>query len=165
MAKKTRSTKRSSKKTASRKMPSTKKKSATRKKTTSSRSKSSSSQIEAMSTQEIQRHLQSRERRIRSLERKRERILGKIAEVDEELAQHAGRIPGAGGRRPRNEQNLSDALVDVLNGREMNVTDAAEEVKRSGYMTTAANFRTIVNQKLITDKRFKKVRRGVYTVK
>ena len=71
----------------------------------------------------------------------------------------------AGGRkRPRNDSNLVDALHKLLTGKQMSVTDAAEAVQKAGYQTSAANFRTIVNQTLIKFRsRFKKVSRGVYT--
>jgi hypothetical protein len=45
----------------------------------------------------------------------------------------------------------------------MSVTQATQKVQDAGYKTTAANFRTIVNQTLIRDNRFKRVSRGQYT--
>ncbi|MEM9082824.1 MAG: hypothetical protein AAGB34_04445 [Planctomycetota bacterium] len=45
----------------------------------------------------------------------------------------------------------------------MSVTDAAHAVQQAGYATTSDNFRTIVNQTLLKDKRFKRVARGQYT--
>ncbi|MEM9560690.1 MAG: hypothetical protein AAF995_10315, partial [Planctomycetota bacterium] len=77
----------------------------------------------------------------------------------------AGRRPGrpAAGKRFRNASNLADALHAVLRGKQMGVTEAAEAVQAAGYQTTAANFRVIVNQTLLKDKRIKKVSRGVYT--
>ncbi len=121
--------------------------------------------IDSLSTEEIQKHLRARERKVRSLERRRTKLLEQVAEIDNELVQHRGFATSSGGKRPRNEKNLGEAIHGVLKGKEMRVPEVVQAVIGSGYLTTATNFRTIVNQKLITDKRFKKVRRGVYTTK
>ncbi len=71
----------------------------------------------------------------------------------------------AGRKRPKNEQNLSDALVEVLKNKTMGVSEVAEAVQAAGYQTSSANFRTIVNQTLLKDPRIKKVSRGQYTAK
>jgi len=120
-----------------------------------------------MSMADLQAELQRRERGIRKLERRRERLLNELAQVDSELAS-VGALSAAGGirRRPRNENNLVDSLAIVLKNKTMSVTDVTAEVQAAGYMTTAANFRTIVNQALIREKKvFKKISRGQYTAK
>ena len=62
--------------------------------------------------------------------------------------------------------NLVDSLAKVLKSKTLSVTEATEAVQKAGYLTTAANFRTIVNQALIREtKVFKKVSRGQYTAK
>lgn len=122
----------------------------------------SSVKLEDMTTQELQDQLRLRERRVRSLERKRDRLTEQLEEINLEIHKLGG-SHAAGGRRPRNAQNLSDSLAAVLKGKQMNVTEVTAAVQEAGYITTAANFRTIVNQRLIQDKRFKKVSRGVYT--
>jgi hypothetical protein len=59
---------------------------------------------------------------------------------------------------------LVDALANVLDGKTMSVTESADAVLASGYVTTSPNFRTIVNQTFIKNRsRFKKVSRGRYT--
>ncbi len=121
----------------------------------------------AMSTAELQAELQRRERNVRKLERRREKLLEDLSTVEQALAEE-GALSAAGGirRRPRNEKNLVDSLADVLKGKEMSVTEVTQAVQQAGYMTTAANFRTIVNQALIREnKRFKKVSRGRYTAR
>ena len=67
--------------------------------------------------------------------------------------------------RPKNDQNLSDALVGVLSGQVMGVSEVADAVQKAGYKTSSDNFRVIVNQTLLRDKRIKKVARGQYTAK
>lgn len=129
--------------------------------------------LSAMTLTDLQRELRRRQRgvetRVRRLERKRESMAAKLAAIDAELAQHGrhmGRVGAAGGRRrPRNEMKLADALVKVLTNSTMSVTDAAVAVQKAGYQTTSPSFRTIVNQTLLKDKRFKRVERGQYTAK
>ena len=61
--------------------------------------------------------------------------------------------------------SLVDALAKVLKGKTMGVAEAGEAVKRVGYKTNAANFRTMVNIALIKGGKFKRVDRGQYTAK
>jgi hypothetical protein len=56
------------------------------------------------------------------------------------------------GRPPRGGQ--ADEVGDILEG-----------VTSSGYRSGSANFRGIINQTLIKDKRFGQVERGVYELK
>jgi len=129
--------------------------------------KQSTSTPASMSTAELQAELQRRERNVRRLERRREKLIADLGEVEQALAAE-GALSASGGirRRPRNEKSLVDSLADVLKGKEMSVTEVTQAVQEAGYMTTAANFRTIVNQALIREnKRFKKVSRGRYTAK
>lgn len=126
-----------------------------------------SGSLNTMSLAELQAELHRREKGIRKLERRRERLLDELAGIDVELAA-VGALSASGGvrRRPRNEMNLVDSLAKVLKNKTMSVTEATEAVQKAGYMTTAANFRTIVNQALIREKKvFKKVARGQYTAK
>jgi hypothetical protein len=139
-----------------------------KKKKVTRRSKSNSpSNPLTMTTAELHAELQRRERNVRKLERRREKLLTDLSEVEQSLAAE-GALSAAGGirRRPRNEMNLVDSLAQVLKGKEMSVTEVTQAVQQAGYMTTAANFRTIVNQALIREnKKFKKVSRGRYTAR
>lgn len=118
-----------------------------------------------MSITALQSEIRRREKHAVSLQKRREKLLKQLAEIDAEIASIGGLGGGAGrgGRRPRNESNLPEALAQVLTGKTMSVTEAAEAVQKAGYITTSPNFRTIVNQALIRDKRFKRVGRGLYT--
>ena len=123
--------------------------------------------LDNMSMAEIQAELNRRERGVRKLERRREKLLGELTEIDGQLAA-VGALSASGGvrRRPRNEMNLVDSLATVLNGKTMSVTEVTGEVQKAGYLTTAANFRTIVNQALIRENKvFKKISRGQYTAR
>ena len=114
--------------------------------------------------------------------RKRTRLASQVQAIDAEIAERGvelggmanaginaavsgGLATGGGRKRPRNAQNLADALADVLSKQTLSVTEVSEEVQRHGYKTTSPNFRTIVNQTLINDRRFKRVGRGLYTSK
>ncbi len=123
--------------------------------------------LDSMSMAEIQAELNRRERGVRKLERRREKLLAELAEIDGQLAS-VGALSASGGvrRRPRNEMNLVDSLATVLDGKTMSVTEVTGAVQKAGYLTTAANFRTIVNQALIREKKvFKKISRGQYTAR
>ena len=122
------------------------------------------SDLTGMSIEALQSEIKRREKQAKALQRRREKLVKQHAEVDAEIAAIGG-VPGGagGGRRPRNESNLPDALANVLYHKELTVTEAADAVRAAGYITTSPNFRTIVNQALIRDERFKRVGRGLYT--
>jgi len=124
------------------------------------------SQLDQVSIEDLQSEIRRRERQLKALERRREKLVEQLEMIDEEIRIAGGAMASIEGRkRPRNEQNLADALVELLSDQTLNVTRIAEEVQRSGYRTTSPNFRTIVNQTLIKDKRFERVGRGQYTAK
>lgn len=131
----------------------------------------SSGSLKGVSLSDLQQELRRRQAGASSLIRKRETLAAKLAKIDADLAAlgiQGGRgksagIP-AGRKRPINDMNLVEYLQKVLKGKTMGVTEAANAVMKAGYKTTAANFRTIVNQTLIKHKTiFKKVERGQYT--
>ncbi|MBO6514533.1 MAG: hypothetical protein JJ974_11260 [Phycisphaerales bacterium] len=139
----------------------------TKKKASSRSGGKSGSKLGSVSFEELQAEMARRSKVVGRLERKRTRLQAELAQVDAELAEY-GALSASGGirRRPRNEMNLVDTLQKVLKNKTMSVTDAAQAARDAGYMTTAANFRTIVNQALIREtKTFKKVSRGQYTAK
>ncbi|MEM1423478.1 MAG: hypothetical protein AAGH64_05685 [Planctomycetota bacterium] len=125
-------------------------------------------ELNEKSIAELKNEIKRRERQLTTLHRRREKLVSQLAEIDEQIAELGGTASGAspigGGRkRYRNDSNLADALVDLLKTQTLSVTAAAIEVQKAGYKTTSPNFRTIVNQTLLRDKRFKRVGRGLYT--
>jgi hypothetical protein len=118
-----------------------------------------------LSIRDLHAEIRKRERVAGGLLRKRERLAERLAAIDEQIRKAGLNTPGTGGGvRPRNEMSLVEALAKTLKGKTLSVTDAAEAVQTAGYKTSAANFRTIVNQALIKNtKIFKKVERGLYT--
>ena len=124
--------------------------------------------LSKVSTSELASELKRRGRHIKTLERRRDRIAAQYDAIEAEIESLGGALAAAGGkvkRRPRNSMNLQDSLVKLLKNKTMGVTEIAEQVQKAGYKTSSANFRTIVNQALITGDAFKRVSRGKYTVK
>lgn len=123
--------------------------------------------------EDIKKEVAKRQKTVDALAKRRARLLDELGEVDGELRRLGGVIgangrivalTGPGRKRPRNEMNLANSLAKVLANKAMSVTEVAEAVQEAGYATTSPNFRTIVNQTLIKDRRFKRVSRGRYTV-
>jgi len=122
--------------------------------------------LSTLSTTELQSEIKRRSRKLGALQRKRDKLEAQLREVQQEIDGLGGEVTADGRRRcPRNDQNLADALADLLKSKTLSVTEAAIEVQKAGYRTTSPNFRTIVNQTLLKDKRFRRVSRGKYTAK
>lgn len=123
------------------------------------------SKLSNASTIELQREIIRRRRGVASLVRKRDKLMKQLQEVESEIREHGVTVGESGRKRPRNTQNLADALAALLSKTTLSVTEAAEKVQEAGYRTTSPNFRTIVNQTFLKDKRFRRVSRGRYTAK
>src|SRR5688500_12738250 len=133
------------------------------------------SELSAMSIGDLERLIEKRRKQVNRLLRKRATILRKVGALDEEIRGLGGSIDmserGAGsagnGRRARNDRPLADVVVEVLQkaGEPMKVSDIADKVQVTGYRSTSANFRGIVNQLLIKDKRFTSPSRSLYQMK
>lgn len=149
------------------------------KKTTKKRAKkatrrSTTRKLDNIPLDDLAREMRRRQREVGKLTKKRDRLAGQLADLDKEIAALGGAVSGGGygttatgkvRRRPRNDASLGESLLGVLKNKTLSVTEAAEAVQRAGYQTTSSSFRTIVNQTLIKDPRFKKVSRGKYTAK
>lgn len=120
----------------------------------------------------IHAELRRRARRAATLQRRRDRLARRIEALDEQIrslggsaARRNGRVRG-GGRRAHNKQTLVASLHEVLNGKTMRVTEAAQAVQQAGYKTGSRSFRVQVNIALIKNpKLFRRVGRGQYTAK
>ena len=112
------------------------------------------------------------------LERERAKVARRLQQLDTRLdalggGNGKGRGAGGGGggggtgSRVRNEKSLIEMIEGVLgkSAKPMKVGDIADAVKSGGYRTNSANFRGIVNQTLIKDKRFTSAGRGLYQMK
>lgn len=121
-----------------------------------------------LSLAELNQIMESRRADLQKLRKERSDLQRELDRVDRQIF----RIEGAGGRRGgngrvRNEKSLNDTIEDVLRagGKPMPVGDIMEGVLKTGYRSNSANFRGIVNQTLIKDKRFHATERGLYAIK
>ena len=115
----------------------------------------------------LQHIMENRKTELNRLRKQRTKIQRDLDAVDREIGQIEGSGIGRGGGRARNAKSLNDTLEDVLrsNGKPMKVGDIVDAVKATGYRSSSANFRGIVNQTLIKDKRFGASERGMYQIK
>ena len=121
---------------------------------------------------DLERILDERRSEVNRLQRQRADVQRKLNDLDRQIAKLVGAGGGLGGRRggggrARNDQSLADMIESALrsNGGPMKVGDITDAVQRAGYRSGSANFRGIVNQMLIKDKRFAATDRGVYGIK
>lgn len=136
--------------------------------------------LDRVSTSKLFAELERREGQLEELSEHREQLAAELEAVDQEIAALSGSTPATprrigvgkrrpgrprGGKRPHNEMTLPEAMAKGMGSKAMGVSDIADAVLASGYKTNAANFRVMVNQTLLKDKRFKKVERGIYRVK
>ena len=136
-----------------------------------------------LSTAQLSQELERRRGMLDDLVRQRDTINAELQELEAAFGPAAGSSPngrrrrgrkpgrptahqGRRGPRARNSTNLVGALQGVLNGKTMKVTDIADAVQKAGYKTNSSNFRVIVNQALLANRKaFKKVARGEYTAR
>lgn len=142
--------------------------------------------LESIDTTTLHAELQRRQRSLGKLEARHNKLLIELEDLEAEMemlkgagaiapakrgrpakktARSSARAGATGRKRPRNEMKLDDSLAKLLKGKTMGVSEAAEAVQKAGYKTSAANFRTIVNQTMIKSPKIKKVSRGQYTAK
>jgi hypothetical protein len=125
-----------------------------------------------MNIAELERVLEERRSELGKLARQRSELEKRLTALDRQMARvgggagHFGRRRGRGSRA-RNEHSLTETIEVVMKGssKPMKVPDIVNGVLSSGYQSSSANFKGIVNQTLIKDKRFQQVERGVYQLK
>jgi hypothetical protein len=66
--------------------------------------------------------------------------------------------------KARNEKGLVEVIADVLAaaGKPLGISEVLDGVLRSGYKSSAANFRSLLNMTLVKERKFKNVARGTY---
>lgn len=130
----------------------------------------------AFNIAQLERILQDRRSELNRLERQRSDLQRKLDGLDRQILKLNGSLRGrrgaggggGGGTRARNEVSLVEAIESALRqrGTPMRVGDIVEAVQSSGYRSNSANFRGIVNQTLIKErKRFAAADRGLYQLK
>ena len=121
-----------------------------------------------LSISDLERMLNERRSMVQKLERQRAKLTRKLDALDDRIRSLGGGSGrGRGGGRARNDQSLIEVIEAVLkgSGKPMRVGDVADAVQSKGYRSNSANFRGIVNQTLIKDKRFSAASRGLYQLK
>ena len=127
----------------------------------------------AFNIAQLERILQERRSELNRLERQRSELQRKLDGLDRQITKLNGSLRGrrgggGGGTRARNEHSLVEVIETVMrgNGKPMRVGDIVEAVQAGGYRSNSANFRGIVNQTLIKErKRFSAAERGLYQLK
>jgi DNA-binding transcriptional MerR regulator len=115
---------------------------------------------------ELESALSRQRSELKKLNKERADLERKLDAVERRIAEVGGNGTGRRGRggRARNEQPLPDVIEQVLRGagKPMGVGDIAEAALGTGYRSNSGNFKSIVNQALIKDKRFGQTERGIY---
>lgn len=127
---------------------------------------------------QLQNMLVSRRSQFDALGRKRTGILKRLHAIDEKIKRLDGPLRGAGsggdragsftpGGRARNPKGLVATMEEVLaRGAAMSVGDIVAAIEKTGYQSSSPNFRAIVNQTLIKErKRFTHAGRALYSLK
>ena len=121
---------------------------------------------------QLERLMRTRRTEMARLGRQRDKLQKKLDAMNARIAAVSGGSVGngraQGGGRGRNAVSLQDVIHQILSkaGGPMGVGDIAAKVLASGYQTKSGNFRGIVNQTLIKDKKgFSKAGRGLYQIK
>ena len=115
---------------------------------------------------ELKSLIADRRKRMIELKREHTKATKRLAQIEHEM-DNLGGAGGHKGIRPRNDKNLVDLMQEVMEkkGEPMRVGDITDAVQAAGYRSSSANFKGIVNQTLIKDKRFKAASRGLYQLK
>jgi hypothetical protein len=124
-----------------------------------------------MTIAQLENALNNRRAQLNQLMKERNRAQQKLDTIERQISRLAGRGMsnggGGGGGRVRNPASLVATMENILKGasKPMPVGDIAEAVLKTGYKSTSANFRGIVNQTLIKEKQFSSAGRGLYQLK
>ena len=115
----------------------------------------------------LERMINKSRRKLRKLGRRRSRLQRKLDAVDRRIAAVGGAGKERRSTRASNEISLAEAIAKVLSRarKGLGVSKVAEKVQAAGYRSGSANFRGIVNQALVKDKRFVSEARGVYRLR
>src|SRR5688500_12454403 len=127
----------------------------------------------SISLAQLEKLVSARRKQLTKLNKVRSKLLNKLADVDRDIFEISGGASAGGsvggprrgpGSRVKNATSLQDLLVSILGkaGGPMGVGEITEKALASGYKTNSANFRGIVNQTLIKDKRFVSPERSFY---
>jgi len=123
-----------------------------------------------LSLADLERIFRDRRKQVAKLERKRATAQRKVDELNEQIDKLSGGMgvngrSSGGGGRVKNDKPLPDYIEMVLakTGKPMRVGDIVNGVQGLGYRSNSGQFKNIVNQMLIKErKRFQQIERGLY---
>lgn len=116
---------------------------------------------------QLEKMLGERKSKLTLFDRLRSRLLKRLERLEAKIASLGGSARSRGGR-VHNKVSLNESILAVLKrkGGPMTVGEIVSAVLAGGYNTRSANFRGIVNQTLIKDKRFANAgSRGTYQLR
>jgi hypothetical protein len=127
-----------------------------------------------VSVEELKREIRRRQGKLATLIAARAALNCRIAELEAlcgakptALARKRGGRRKAGRRAAKRARagSLSNTLAEALKGKgKCTVAQAAEAAFKAGYRSKSKDFANIVSMALAKDKRFRRVRRGVYAL-
>lgn len=119
-----------------------------------------------LSISALENMLQQRRAELAKLRKQRAGLERDLAKIDRRIESMGG--SRSRGGRVRNEKSLTALMGEILGkaGKPMPVGDIVAKVQAAGYRSNSANFRGIVNQTLIKErKQFASAGRGLYQLK
>jgi hypothetical protein len=121
--------------------------------------------INSFSLGELQKLIGNQKSSLSKLRQQRARVSRELGKLDRQIVAIEGR--GLRGGGAKNAMGLVKTMEIILgkSGKPMRVADILSGVLATGYRSTSPQFRSIVNQALIKDKRFTSTERGKYTLK
>ena len=139
--------------------------------------------LEKVTVEELKKEIARRGKVLAKLVGQRDELSAQIAELESlgisaKPAAKRGRKPGRKrgrkpGRppmkkagRPLQAGSLVSRLVDVLSAKgKLTVAECVDAILATGYKSTSKAFKLIVNQTLAKNRLFKRVGKGVYTLR
>jgi phage-related baseplate assembly protein len=123
-----------------------------------------------LSIAKLQNYLNVQRAKRQTILREKKKLLKAMRKLDAQLAQLDGQHVAPTGKAGRggNSTRLVDVMVEVMSksGDGMTIQQIIDGVEKAGYISASDNFRSIINQALIRErKRFVKLQRGLYAVK
>jgi len=139
---------------------------------------------------ELRRQLAAKERKLATVLNRREKLVARLQAIDEEILAMGGEVPtakrkkrrkarkatkaakttkatkGKARRKRAGRKPVGDYIAKVLAGAAdgLRIKDIAPAVIKAGYKTRSKDFYGIIATAVRSDKRFKKIRRGVYAL-
>ena len=124
--------------------------------------------LSGMTISRLESMLKQQRSKKKELLRERNRIAAQLDKINRQIAGLNGSASVSSSGRARNSMSLVATLESVLEkqSKGLSVSDILVAVQASGYKSSSPNFRGIVNQTLIKErKKFVALSRGVYALK